>query len=179
MGQCFETLQRKADAVRAYERACGTADRDPQTYHRLADLYKQLGNRAKAAEHYQNHVELNEEEVRAPAPTQTRRARPSPPSPLSFRADSSSCSLLFRCARDRRAWPTRRRPKRRGSTSPSGSRTRATSTPPRNDSAARQQVQRTFEDRVLLLVEGGSQTCPCLEAESRKAKSRKRLYVCV
>ena len=74
MGQCFETLERTADAIRAYERACGTADRDPLTYHKLATLYLQLGNKAKAAEHYQNHISEDEQEQLADTP-QTQDAR--------------------------------------------------------------------------------------------------------
>ena len=61
LGTCFESLERRGDAIACFERAALFADhRDGAAALRLAKLYRQAGNVAAACRWYAVHVEEKE-----------------------------------------------------------------------------------------------------------------------
>lgn len=58
MGGCYIGLGRKADAIRSYERAVSHSDLEGIATQKLASLYRQDGQKEKAAQCYMRHLEL-------------------------------------------------------------------------------------------------------------------------
>ena len=75
MANCFSRIGRRRDAIRAYERAL-PSDQDGGLHYQLAKLYMQEADRAKAAEHFKQHIAEHAPEHEGPNDnSQTQEAR--------------------------------------------------------------------------------------------------------
>lgn len=71
MAQCYESMERKAEALRCYEKAHRHGDRERMALPKLARLHRDLGDRRRAAAYYAEL--LNEAGAHAPGSSSSSR----------------------------------------------------------------------------------------------------------